>query len=75
MPWPAECGYTQEEARLPDSGVCCTQPVHAGDVISAADLTVAHLIAAANGEQQKAEILRHGEIAFPLRGVTFYERH
>lgn len=37
----------------------------------AADLTVAHLIAAANGEQQKAEILRHGEIAFPLRGVTF----
>lgn len=37
----------------------------------AADKTLAHIIATANGELQKAEILRHGEIAFPLRGVTF----
>ena len=37
----------------------------------AADKTVAHIIAAANGDLQKAEILRHGEIAFPLRNVTF----
>jgi altronate dehydratase large subunit len=37
----------------------------------AADKTLAHIVAAANGEMQKAEILGHGEIAFPLRGVTF----
>ena len=38
---------------------------------AAAELTVNHLIAAANGELQKAERLGHTEIAFPLRGVTF----
>ena len=38
---------------------------------AAAELTVNHLIAAANGDLQKAEILGHGEIAFPLRGITF----
>jgi len=37
----------------------------------AAEFTVAHLLAAANGELQKAELLGHTEIAFPLRGVTF----
>jgi len=37
----------------------------------AAELTVDHLLAAANGELQKAELLGHTEIAFPLRGVTF----
>lgn len=29
------------------------------------------IVAAANGQAQKAEILHHAEIAFPLRGVTF----
>lgn len=37
----------------------------------AARYTLAHIVDAANGTLQKAEVLRHGEIAFPLRGVTF----
>jgi altronate dehydratase large subunit len=37
----------------------------------AAERTFQHLIAAANGAPQRAEVLKHWEIAFPIRGVTF----
>lgn len=37
----------------------------------AAEQTVQHIISAANGTLQKAEVLKHWEIAFPIRGVTF----
>jgi len=37
----------------------------------AAERTFQHLIATANGAPQRAEVLKHWEIAFPIRGVTF----
>lgn len=38
---------------------------------AAADRVVDRVVLAANGLAQKAEMLRHFEIAFPLRGVTY----
>jgi altronate dehydratase large subunit len=41
------------------------------DIDSAAERVVAAVIQAANGQQTKAEMARHYEVAIPIRGVTY----